>query len=460
MTTAAKPIRHSVRTIPLPLWVVFGALAGIAAGVFFGERTSVLQPLGSAYAMMLQIAVYPYLICALIYGLGRLTPAEAKRLFGAGWGVYLFMWCVTLIGIWLLARVIPPTPDPSVLTAAAVHQEADFLKMLIPANLIDAVGRDYVPAVAVFAIVYGIAIQKIERKSALFEVLQAIQVASVTLWGWIVRFAPVGVFALFAVAAGTIEPSRLSGLLLYVALFLIGTLLLAFVVLPLVMASLVPTGYREIVKELRPALVIAVVTTLSVVALPFIQRAAERIADAAGCPDNEERSNVIKAVLALSYVLAQLGNYFLYLLMLYAAYEYKEPLSTTEQLLLPVWSLLSGMGSPTAIVDGVIFIGRWLHLPAELTDLFLETWTVTRYGQVVLSVVGFGFATTLVPLIYFRKVRLRPHRAAVAAAVMVAGFGIAIAGGMALRPCCCNRSATRSRPSPSIPILRGGSMSP
>ncbi len=434
MTAAAKPIRHRVRAIPLPLWVVLGALAGIVAGVVFGERTSVLQPVGSAYAMMLQIAVYPYLLCALIYGLGRLTPAEARRLFGAGWSVYLFMWCVTLVGIWLLARVIPPTPDPSVLTAAAAHQDADFLKMLIPANLIDAVGRDYVPAVAVFAIVYGIAIQKIERKSALFEVLEAIQVASVTLWGWIVRFAPVGVFALFAVAAGTIEPARLSGLLLYVALFLIGTLLLAFVVLPLVMASLVPVGYREIVKELRPALVIAVVTTLSVVALPFIQRAAERIADAAGCPDSEERSNVIKAVLALSYVLAQLGNYFLYLLMLYAAYEYKEPLSATEQLLLPLWSLLSGMGSPTAIVDGVIFIGRWLHLPAELTDLFLETWTVTRYGQVVLSVVGFGFATTLVPLIYFRKVRLRPHRAAVAAVVMVAGFGIAIAGGLALRP--------------------------
>jgi proton glutamate symport protein len=223
VTTAAKPTRRSVRAIPLPLWVVFGTLAGIIAGVVFGERTSILQPVGSAYAMMLQIAVYPYLLCALIYGLGRLTPAEARRLFGAGWGVYLFMWCVTLFGIWLLARVIPPTPDPSVLTAASVHQEADFLRMLIPANLIDAVGRDYVPAVAVFAIVYGIAIQKIERKSALFEVLQAIQVASVTLWGWIVRFAPVGVFALFAVAAGTIEPSRLSGLLLYVALFLIGT---------------------------------------------------------------------------------------------------------------------------------------------------------------------------------------------------------------------------------------------
>ena len=143
---------------------------------------------------------------------------------------------------------------------------------------------------------------------------------------------------------------------------------------------------------------------------------------------------MIKAVLSLSYVLAQLGNYFLYLLMLYAAYEYKKPLTTTEELLLPLWTLLSGLGSPTAIVDGVIFIGRWLHLPAELTDLFLETWTVTRYGQVVLSVAGFGFATILVPLIYFGKARLRPHRAAVAAAMTVASFGIVVAGGTALRP--------------------------
>lgn len=71
MTTTAKPTRRGVRAIPLPMWVVLGALVGIIAGVVFGERTSILQPLGSAYAMMLQIAVYPYLLCALIYGLGR-----------------------------------------------------------------------------------------------------------------------------------------------------------------------------------------------------------------------------------------------------------------------------------------------------------------------------------------------------------------------------------------------------
>ena len=324
---------------------MLGALAGIVAGVALGQRTAVLQPFGSAYAMMLQIAVYPYLICVLICGLGRLTPAMARRLLGAGWAVCLFLWGVTLAAIWLLALAIPSTPAPSVLMPATAQGADEFLKLLIPANPIEALGRNYVPATVVFAFVYEIAIQKIERKAALFEVLEAIQAASVTIWGWIVRFAPIGVFALFADAAGTIEPARLSGLLLYVGLFLTGTLLLAFVVLPAVLAAVTPVGHREILKELQPALVIAAVTTLTVVALPFVQRAAERVATEAGCPENEERSNVIRAVLSLSYVLVPLGNYFLYLLMLYGAYAYKVRLTTPEELLLPIWTVLSALGA-------------------------------------------------------------------------------------------------------------------
>ncbi len=430
----SRAARRGLRAISLPVWILLGALAGILAGVVFGDRATIVQPLGSAYAMMLQVAVYPYLLCSLLSGLGRLTPDMARRLLRASWGVYLFMWSVTLGSIWLLARAIPEPPLPSVLTPETALVQAPFLDLLIPANLFDALGRNYVPAVVVFAIVYGVAIQKVGNKSALFEILQALQVASVTIWGWIVRLAPVGVFALFAAAAGTIEPDRLGGLLLYIGLFLAGTLLLAFVVLPAALAAVVPVGHREILKELRPAFVLAVVTTLSVVALPFVQKAAERIAAQSGCPEGEERKDVIGASLSLSYVLAQLGNYFIYLMMLYAAYAYKERLTAAQELLLPFWTVLSGLGSPTATVDGVMFLGNWLRLPSGVLDLFLETWTVTRYGQVVLSVMGFGFATILVPLVYFRRLRLRRPQALSGGAVSIAFILLAVAAGTVLRP--------------------------
>jgi ABC-type amino acid transport substrate-binding protein len=86
------------------------------------------------------------------------------------------------------------------------------------------------------------------------------------------------------------------------------------------------------------------------------------------------------------------------------------------------------------VVDGVIFLGNWLRLPSDLLNLFLETWTVTRYGQVLLSVMGFAFATILIPLVYFGRVRLRPSRGLSAAAVTVVLFGVVIAGGTVLRP--------------------------
>ena len=156
--------REQKRGVGLPVLILVGALVGVCVGVVFGERARILEPVGSAYALMLQIAVYPYLLCALLVGLGRLTPGMARRLFAASWGPYLFMWAVTLGSIWLLARAIPPTPPPSVVQASVGQLAPSLLDLLIPANLVQAIGRNYVPAVVIFAIVYGLAIHKVERK--------------------------------------------------------------------------------------------------------------------------------------------------------------------------------------------------------------------------------------------------------------------------------------------------------
>ena len=146
--TSELPIRRGARSIGLPVWILIGAAAGVIAGVVFGERTAILKPLGSAYAMMLQVAVYPYLLCSLLWGLGRLQPSMARRLFAASWGVYLVMWSLTFGAIWLISRAIPPASLPTVLTPQTAQQTAGFLDLLIPANVFDALGRNHVPAVA------------------------------------------------------------------------------------------------------------------------------------------------------------------------------------------------------------------------------------------------------------------------------------------------------------------------
>jgi proton glutamate symport protein len=61
MATAISPAKTA--RITLPQLILAGAILGIATGVIFGERTAILQPIGDAYGAMLQIAVYPYLLC-------------------------------------------------------------------------------------------------------------------------------------------------------------------------------------------------------------------------------------------------------------------------------------------------------------------------------------------------------------------------------------------------------------
>ncbi len=74
----------------LPKRIVLGAVLGIAAGIVLGDRAAILQPFGDAYGAMLQIAVFPYLLCTLMYSLGRLTPPMALRLLRAGWAPLCF----------------------------------------------------------------------------------------------------------------------------------------------------------------------------------------------------------------------------------------------------------------------------------------------------------------------------------------------------------------------------------
>lgn len=432
--TEAGTSRARHPTINLPEKIALGAVLGIAAGVVLGDRATVLQPIGDAYGAMLQIAVFPYLLSSLMHSLGKLSPSMGQRLLRAGWVPFVSLWILTFAAIWVLAYAIPSAPPPFSLTASAVHGKNELMELLIPSNPFAALRNNYVPAVVVFAIIYGVAFEGVAKNQTLLDIFEAIKTASVRIWGWVVRLAPIGVFALLADTAGTVRIDQLAGLVFYVVTYLAGAAILGLIVIPAMLSALVPQSYRELLRQIRPALVLAVATTLSVAALPFVQRAAESILDGAGCADSEERTNVLQTSLSLSYVFAQLGNYFVYLLILYASYVAAAPLKLAEKAALPVMTLLSCLGSPSATYDSVVFLSKWLHLPPSVFDLYVETSAITRFAQVLVSVSGFYFVTLVIPLLYFKKVALRPVR-------LVAGIGGAAVlftslafGGMALRP--------------------------
>jgi Na+/H+-dicarboxylate symporter len=60
--------------------VLLALLLGIASGLFFGVWSTHIQFIGDIYIGLLQMMVLPYIIIALIGGIGKLTLEQAKQL--------------------------------------------------------------------------------------------------------------------------------------------------------------------------------------------------------------------------------------------------------------------------------------------------------------------------------------------------------------------------------------------
>jgi proton glutamate symport protein len=391
----------------LSVWpVAVGGALGVLTGLFLGDYAHVFRPVGRVYVLMLEVAVYPYLICSLLHGLGSMTPTQALKLFKSGWKFYAVLWIVTFTVLIALSLGIPHAMPTSLEPHLEGKGGPDLLTLLIPSDFFAALSKNNVPAVVLFCILFGIAFQYVPNKTALLSVIENIRLAGLKFWNAVVRFAPLGVFALFADLSGTIRLRGLEEVALYFFLFIVGCLVLAFWILPACISIFVPVRHSDVLRDLRSAFLIVIATSLSVSALPYISSATERLAKASGV-DESDTGNIIQTSISVAYPLGQLGNYFVYLFIVFALFFFGVATDAGHMVLLPLVTLLSGVGSPTSSVNTVTFLANWLGLPSQTTEFYVSLMTLTRYGQVVVSVAGFAFLNFGVVLAYYGKVRIR-----------------------------------------------------
>jgi Na+/H+-dicarboxylate symporter len=140
--------------------------------------------------------------------------------------------------------------------------------------------------------------------------------------------------------------------------------LLTFWIVPGCISAFTPFRHKEVLRDLSSALLIAVATTLSVSALPYISSATQRLAKACGIED-PECGEIMRTNISVAYPLGQLGNFFVYLFIVFAFFYNGVVADTLEVWLLPLVSLLSCVGSPTSSVDAVAFLRNGWSCPIK-----------------------------------------------------------------------------------------------
>jgi Na+/H+-dicarboxylate symporter len=226
-------------------WVLLALVGGLVAGMAVnglgdGVREPSLQAAtmtGGLWLDALKMTVIPLIVALLVTGIAAgAEAARAGRIAGRAilWFVIV---CTTsaILGALLMPLLLQLFPlgegsaaalraglaslDPAA-TPDKVPGVADFFRAIVPPNVIAAAANGEVLQLVIFALLFALAITRIDpvRRRTLVGVFEAIADALLVVIGWVLWIAPLGVFALaFAVGAGA-GGAAFTGLLHYIVL--------------------------------------------------------------------------------------------------------------------------------------------------------------------------------------------------------------------------------------------------
>ena len=285
-----------------PTWRVLGALViGLLVGALTAKSSwsepavQVASTIGGLWLDALKMTVIPLIVGLLVTGI--VGGSDAAREGGVA-GRSMLWFAVILTGSAVFGAVVMPLllgvfPLPAVAgealraglagvdanaTAAAAPGLADFMRSIVPPNVIKAAAEGSILQLVVFTALFAFAITRLpdEKRRPLAAFFDALAEAMLVIIGWVLWLAPVGVLALaYAVGAGA-GGAAFGAVLHYVVL--ISSLGIAILLAAYVVAAV---GARWPLGRFARAMIgpqaVAISTQSSLASLPAMLTAAKEL---------------------------------------------------------------------------------------------------------------------------------------------------------------------------------------
>lgn len=293
--------------ISLVLGLVF-AILSIQLGLPAAITVNYIKPFGTVFLNSLKLVAIPLIFASLVVGVTSIE--DVTKLSRIGGKTFLIYTSTTIMAVILgltIANVIQPgrvisehTRDrlmalyaneaaqrSSTVQEMKKNGPLQFLVDLVPENMVNTISNNLnLLQVVLMAIVFGIALLKIPpRKSKpVINFFEGLNEAIVEIIRFIMRMAPIGVFALVSSllveVAGDNDPGEvfevLYALLWYGVTTVFGLALMTFAVYPLMLKIFTKITYIDFFKGMRPAQLVAFTTSSSSAALPVTMERVER----------------------------------------------------------------------------------------------------------------------------------------------------------------------------------------
>jgi len=362
--------------------ILTGLAAGIAVGVFLGERAAVFSPVADAFVKLLQMTVLPYVTLSIVTSLGALDYAQARRLGIRAGAVVVVLWGIGLVYTFLIPLAFPNVQTASFFSTTLLERRPpfNFVDLYIPSNPFHSLANSIVPAVVLFSVVVGVALIGVERKQVLLDVLRVASDAVSRATRLAVRLTPYGLFAIAANESGTLNIEQLGRLQVYLVTYVAVALLVGLWVLPGLIAALTPIRVSEIFALTRDALVTAVVAADLFIVLPILTEASKTLLERHS-PAPSQTTALPDAIVPVSFNFPHTGKLLSLSFILFAGWFVDATIPVADYPQLAVTGLLTFFGSLTAAIPFLLDLFR---IPADTFQLFLATGVInSRVGTLV-----------------------------------------------------------------------------
>ncbi|MCK9995718.1 MAG: cation:dicarboxylase symporter family transporter [Candidatus Krumholzibacteria bacterium] len=346
-----------------------GLLGGIVCGLFFGEHVGFLAKVGEVYIGLLQMTVLPYISVALIANIGGMPHGKNRRLVSAVIGFLTLSWFIAMLAIVLLPFTLPPLKSASFFSFTTLEPVANvnFLKLFIPANPFFSLANNHIPAVVLFCVFLGAAINTMQNREGLVDAFEIMTDVLERVNRFLMQLTPLGIFSIAASTAGTIELVEFERLQAYILLYSVAAGLIGFVVFPGLIVGLTPFKYGEVFRAVRIPLMTAFVTGKVFIVLPMlIEQTRQMFSNKEVVRPTDK--NIIRMVILLIYPFPHAGKLLALLFLPFAAWFGGEPMAFVQYPLLLLAGSLSFFGSPLVAMPFLLDLQK---LPADMFQLFI-----------------------------------------------------------------------------------------
>ena len=351
---------------------------------------------------LIKMIIAPLVFSVLVVGIAKVGDFKSVGRIGIKTLLYFTALAIVslLLGLLLvnlfepgksMALTLPTAGTETGVEASKGFDAKTFIEHIIPASIADAMAKNEILPIVIFAMFFGVGASSIGKKGkVVVEFFDAVSHIMFKVTNYVMAFAPLGVFGALAAVVAKQGIGVLSGYVYLISTFYLGLLFFVFIVLFLI-CFVTKIKFFQLLNHIKEPVLLAFSTASSEAAMPKTIESLERF----GCGNR-----IVSFVLPLGYSFNLDGSMmYMTFATVFIAQAYGIHMSLSDQIIMLLILLITSKGMagiPRASLVVIAGMLTYFKIPVEGLLLLLGIDQILDMGRAATNVVGNAVATAVI----------------------------------------------------------------